>query len=270
LIIWDEYEYGETLYHRCRVNSNKWQLKELKALIFYMLENNFSSKDIREKLLEVCNDEIKYLSSKQRESVFNKLISQCKSSKTIRNIKIDVYKTELDNIRNIDNPDYEKCVFIMLIYKKWLDKVNELRNRKKSPYYEWFSLIKADIFKEAGLSKMNGLSKQSMLNYLYLNEYIKSDVKKLTKSDQRIENIEKKQMWSVPFIKYDGEVAFSIDDFRNVINQYINYRDGGFSKCGNCGILFSPTNNRQKYCADCRRAVNREKTKHRMRSTRNV
>jgi len=273
VIIWDEYKYGELLYNRKSVTTSKWQYKELRSLIYYLLENGVQSNGIRTVLLEVCNDEVKYLAPEQRDSLFNKLITQCKSSKMITGIEVVVYDTELKKIRELANDSYEKCVFVMLVYKKWLDKVKDLQgfdSQKKTPYYDWFAMIKADIFKEAKLAKMNSKAKQLMMTYLYENGFILSEVKKLTRGDRSMEKVEKKQMWSLPFMAAEGDAALKITNYADITEQYLNHVYGGFRGCKCCEKLFTPSNNRQIYCPECKTEVNREKTKARISGTRNV
>ena len=79
MIIWDEIKYGETIYNNGEIKTKKWQYKELKCLIKFMRDRGYKPKDIKEKLNQCCQDDIKYLTSEQKKNIFNRLITKCKS-----------------------------------------------------------------------------------------------------------------------------------------------------------------------------------------------
>jgi hypothetical protein len=74
MIIWNNYEYGKKIYEDKSVKTKKWQYKELKTLILYMLLNDKPPKEIREALEECCQDDIKYLRDKQKKPFLTKLL----------------------------------------------------------------------------------------------------------------------------------------------------------------------------------------------------
>ena len=78
MIIWNNYEYGKKIYEEKSVKTKKYQYKELKTLVLYMILNDKPPKEIRAALEECCQDDIKYLREKQKKVIFNKIIAQTK------------------------------------------------------------------------------------------------------------------------------------------------------------------------------------------------
>lgn len=243
------------------IQTKKWQYKELKCLIKYMLKNNINNKDIREKLKDCCQDDIRYLKEKQKNNIFNKLIQQCKTKKDesidiIQDKKITIYKSEIEKIKELKNINLEKIIFVLLVYNKWLNDMT------------WFSMIKNDLIKESKLSNVNSFNQQKILCDLVQLEYIKSEVKKVDNKHRKKEKDIKKQMWNIPFIQNNGDIAFEFDNYINFVFRYLDYVYNGYFECKKCGGMFKQNNNKQKYCNSCGKIIDTEKAKERMKNIR--
>ena len=248
MIIWNNYEYGQKSYEDKSVKTKKWQCKELKTLILYMLLNDKPPKEIREALAECCQDDIKYLQEEQKMVIFNRLINQVKrkvpnkdemcKEKYIKSREITIYAEEIDAIKALNDKNLEQVAFVLLVYCKWLNNL------------KWFNMSKADIFREAKLGNLNSCSQQALLSKLIKLEYLKSDVmkdnRKYYKSCGKVQ-----QMWSINYLVQDGEIAFVINDYNNFIYKYLNYVYGGYFMCAKCGKIFKRSSNSQKYCKGC-------------------
>lgn len=234
MIIWDEYKYGKNIYESSNVKTKKWQLVELKCLIKYLLENKYNPKDIRVALFNCCQEDLKYLPEKYRNNIFNKLIQQCKKSKIIKNKEIIIYNDEMDIIKSIDDLNKEKVLFVLLVYNKWLNN------------HEWFSMVKRDIFKTAKIN-LNSKVQQNILFDLLQKGFLKSEVRKIAKGSKK----NKQQMWNLSYLRQDGDIAFVLSDYDNLIYRYLNYFYEGYFECITCKHIFKKNNNKQKYCYDC-------------------
>lgn len=269
MIIWDEYKTGEDIFKRDTVQTTKWQYKELKCLVKYMLINNKSTKEIRDKLEKCCGDDIKYLKQSQKNMVFNKLIQQCKkanvsqeninnksnynnnsniiqcenkkySIEIVKDRNIDIYKSEMDMIMKINDIKLEKIMFVLLVYAKWLNNA------------EWFAIMKADLFKEAKLNSVNSKVQQEILCKLIELGFVESSVKKMGGKFYKGKD-QKKQMWHIPFISNanNDTVEISFSNYTNFVWRYENYINKGYFECKKCGGVFKQTKNVNKYCKSC-------------------
>lgn len=244
MIIWDEYKYGEQVFIDGLVKTKKWQYKELKCLVKFMLKNENTSKAIRDKLKECCQDDIRYLKEKQRNNIFNKIIQQCrselKSDKIIMDRKTTIYLSEINEIKKLNNINLEKIMFVLLVYSKWLDDM------------KWFSIIKNDLSKEAKISNVNSINQQKMLCDLFQLGYLKSEVKKVENKYRKKEKDIKKHMWNIPLLQTDGKIAFEFNNYTNFVFRYLNYVYGGYFECKECKGMFKQNKKRNLiYCKEC-------------------
>ena len=241
MIIWDEFKYGETIYKTQQVKTRKWQYKELGCLVKYLLSIDKKPKEIREILENCCQDDIKYLKTNQKRSIFDKIISKAKREKFIRDVTITVYQSEIDMIKKLNNKNLEKIMFVLLVYDKWLDNMN------------WFSLMRQDISREAKIGTINAYKQQELVQQLYELGYLKSDVKVLRNKHSKSGEL-KRQMWNIPFIQEEGDIAFQFNNYINVVNRYLNYVYGGFFECKRCGGMFKHNKWDNKiYCDECKK-----------------
>lgn len=251
MIIWNNYEYGKKIYEDKSVKTKKWQYKELKTLILYMLLNDKQPKEIREALEECCQDDIKYLREEQKMTIFNKIIAQVKrelpqkseivKEKYIKSKEITIFVEEIDKIKFLDDVNTEKVAFALLVYCKWIGNT------------EWFTMSKADIVRAAKIGNLNSVAQQKVLTGLVANGYIKSDVRKANRKHCRGLSGNEQQMWSISYSAKDGEKAFIIDDYENVVYHYLNYVYGGYFVCAGCGKILKRSSNAQRYCKSCAR-----------------
>ena len=244
MIIWDEYKYGEQVFIDGLVKTKKWQYKELKCLVKFMLKNESTPKVIRDKLKECCQDDIRYLKEKQRNNIFNKIIQQCKtelkSNKMIIDKKITIYQSEINELKKINNVDSEKVMFVLLVYSKWLDNM------------KWFSIIKNDLNKEAKINNINSINQQKILCDLFQAGYLKSEVKKVDNKHRKKEKDIKKQMWNIPILQTEGEIAFEFNNYTNFVFRYLNYVYSGYFECEKCKGMFKQNKkNNLVYCREC-------------------
>lgn len=251
LIIWDEYKYGEYVCAN-QVTTAKWQYKELKCVVKYMLENGHRLKDIRDRLGVCCQEGLKYLYEEQRIKIFNRIIQQARRENIVKNKKITVYESEIEIIKSLENINLEKTIFILLIYSKWLDNI------------EWFALMRADIYKEAKLGKLNSVNKQKLLTELCSSGLLVSDVKRVKSGRSK----DKSQMWNIPFLQDSGEIAFEFDNYINVVYRYLNYVYGGFFECNGCGGMFEKNSPNKTSCNECAKIKRREYNKLKKREYR--
>ena len=256
MIIWNNYEYGKKIYEEKSVRTKKWQYKELRTLVLYMVLNGKQPKEIREVLEECCQDDIKYLRENQKKTIFNKIITQTKQElpkkdeiikeKYIKSKEITIFVDEIDKIKAICDQNMEKVAFTLLVYCKWLNNLT------------WFTMPKADISREAKIRNLNSTDQQSILTRLVSGQYVKSDVRKANRRHCRGSGSNEQQMWSLNYLSQDGDVAFTISDYDDFVYRYLDYVYGGYFTCAGCGKIFKQNKNVQKYCKPCSRKIKLE------------
>lgn len=260
MIIWNNYEYGKKVYEEKSVRTKKWQYKELRTLVLYMVLNGKQPKEIREVLEECCQDDIKYLRENQKKTIFNKIITQTKQElpkkdeiikeKYIKSKEITIFVDEINQIKALCDQNLEKVAFVLLVYCKWLDNLT------------WFTMSKADISKEAKTRNLNSADQQRILTRLVASQYIKSDVRKAKRKHCRSFGGNEQQMWSLTYLSQEGDVAFTISDYENFVYRYLDYVYGGYFICPVCGKIFKQNKqNNLVYCNKCSKKVKSERDK---------
>ena len=240
MIIWDEYKYGENIYKTHQVKTRKWQYKELSCLVKYLISMGKKPKEIRDVLEICCQDDIKYLKANQKRSIFDKIIGKAKREKIVKGVTITIYQPEIDTIKKLNDVNLEKIAFVLLVYDKWLNNM------------EWFSLMRQDISREAKIGKINSYKQQELIQKLYGLGYLKSDVKVVKNQYSKSSEL-KRQMWNIPFIQKEGDVAFQFNNYINIVFRYLNYVYGGFFECKECGGMFNQNKQCNKiYCDKCK------------------
>ena len=240
MIIWDEYQYGEEIFNSKKLKTKKYEYKELKCLIKFMLEDGYKLVEIRNRLYEICNDDLRYITDKQRKLVFNKLIQQSQTEIIIHDKRITIYKKEIEGIQKLNNINLEKLIFIMLVYCKWLNNI------------EWFFVLNIDLIISAKLTNFNSKLQQELFFQACNSGLIHSDIKKVKSNGYGIKN-GIKQMWNITFLQDDGDVAFEFNNYINVVYRYLAYINNGigYFECKNCGGIFIQESNRHQRCNKC-------------------
>lgn len=163
---------------------------------------------------------------------------------------IEITKSEIDTIREMNDIKYEKLLFTILCYAKLYNKISDKNNG-------WVNADIKELFRVARVTVRYRNDK-----FLYLND-LESDG--LISFSNKNDNLNLR----VNFIN-DDEVVLKIDDFRELGYEYLNYiQKGNFTRCQICGKLIEVTGNKKKYCDECAKEVEKNNAKLRKRKQRN-
>lgn len=163
---------------------------------------------------------------------------------------IPIYQKEIDRISTLKNDREKKFLFTVYAIARYMN-CNGWTNKKTS---EGLS----EIFKLANIGLTQD-KKDEMLYKLFSNGYI-SMGKKIDNLNIRVELEDGSE----------SEIAYKIIKFENIGNQYIGNFKKGYKQCRSCGKKIKDTGNRKMYCSECAKKINRDKTKLRMKTLRNV
>ena len=188
--------------------------------------------------------------SKWEKKIKNVVASVFKKGKfDLVNIKeVIIYKNELEKIREINNLRLEKLAFVLLVCAK-------IYNQMNNTDLNWVNTNLKDIFSDTNMAVSK--KDQSLMIYrLNVLQY-------LTYPD----NIQSTNI-KVMYCNSNGEEVIRIDDFRNYVFYYLKWIGETVENCEECGVLFLPTSNRNKYCKTCWKEINKEQTRQRVEKHR--
>lgn len=168
------------------------------------------------------------------ENMTNK-INREKNFDLLNITSIEITEKELNTIKDLNQEKYEKLAFVLLVYAKIYNLIN---NNEKN----WVNEEHKYIFSDAKIAiKVNDQGK--MINELYKMGLVKPSL------------IVDRTNIKVNFVDKESPVVLVITDFRSYIYEYLRWKGKNIDSCDECGILFIPSNNRQKYCKDCWKKV---------------
>jgi hypothetical protein len=225
----------------------------LKALMkHYYCKEGMTDKDkLKEQLIYFMKESYDgFIRSKWETCITNmvksffKDISRYKIEVKMVDIKeITITTKELEIISALDDLILEKIAFVMLVYAKISNKI---MNNSEG----WINKNSSVICKEAKVNS-KGNDKLKALNKLYNLEYI----------TQR--NKTDKTNFKINYINDDSDIEIVINDFNNVIYEYILWKNKELIACENCGKPIKVTYNKKKYCSGCAKEIERINHKER-------
>ena len=163
----------------------------------------------------------------------NKCINDVKKYK-IKNIdSIKITKSEMDKIKSLNDIKKEKIAFVILALAKYF---NAAYDNKKDNFYAKTS----EIFKFARVS-IPVKERDYYLRFAYEDGILKPNYS--------IGN----NAYTAAFVSHnDDEVVLELNesDYLEIAYTYLNYKNGGYKRCKECGRLFkfSSSKPNEQYC----------------------
>jgi len=155
--------------------------------------------------------------------------------------KVEIYQEELEIIKDINNLRLEKLAFILLVYSKIYNQMNKNDSN-------WVNSSLKDIFSD---TKMAVSTKEQGL---MINKLGGMGVVEVSKKVD-CTNIK------VLFTKSNGDVAFEVNDFRDIVFYYLKWIGEDISNCDECARLIKVNSNRQKFCPTCWKEIREQQNK---------
>ncbi|WP_425203626.1 hypothetical protein [Priestia megaterium] len=266
-----EFKYDEKSQAEKIINegfSSNHLTGELKVLAKYFKYLGQKPKEREESLYEVCK---KHLADFNKVSYFRRInaalnYAKKKDSELIVVESVSVYKSELDYIDNSDIPHYyKKVVFTLLILSRLGKQVQEIRDASKVNG-EFFFGGNQRNYQELKLSSKT--PQQSKRNKIKGIHDIIGDLDKEGIIEIRGRGYIR---LSFAYSLLPDELAFDVTTFDDIGYYYdLHTGENKIKKCEECGSFIKVSGKHKKYCGDCAVAINKEKTKKRMREKRNV
>lgn len=162
--------------------------------------------------------------------------------KLIQIDSIPITQLEIDICKSMDTPVKERLMFTLFVMAKFYHMANP-KNQG------WVNIPDGTLFKLANIS-VNSKRQSLMLNELMQDEYVEFA--------NTIDNTSIK----VTFMDFDSPAVMTVDDLRNIGNQYRRFCGEPYMTCENCGLTVRRKTNNQKYCKECAKKINIQKASY--------
>lgn len=213
--------------------------------------NNTDKKD--DEINKILHELLKSMSDfyvwEMNNSYVDKVIRNAKTLKMIDISHIDIYESEIEQIRKVKDLTKEKVLFSYLIHAKIRYLMNENTNG-------WVVDSSKDVFEAVGL-KYTLQRREKIVSELISLGYLTP-----SKSIKKISN-------QVNFISLTGKLFYRIEKFKQLGIQYEKIM--GISdviECEKCGDLVRKKGKNMRFCKSCAEKSNVEKTRIRVEKHR--
>nr|DAG31330.1 MAG TPA: hypothetical protein [Caudoviricetes sp.] len=252
MLIFDEKKYAKNIVDNKRYETIKTQGRERCILVRYLTSLGYSVDDIKKMLSEIPMAGGEYLSAKDKDVIFSKIIAKANEYEFVTDKTIKIYKSELEEIAKVEDEHARHLLFIYLVYYKWASTISYLQFYSKKNDITMVIENNNDIWKLAGLSKLRVADRYRLCNLLF------------NKGLYRVDNFKSHNYIYIPFSVDEGDVALEISNFDNLLGELLMIESPTeYKRCVVCGKVIRKTRSPKKYCSDCAYQENLRKTKER-------
>lgn len=250
MLIFDEKEYAKSLLDNNSYNTIKSQGKERCIIVRYLTSLGKSQNEIKKILNSMPMSGGEYLSNKEKDLIFSRIINKANEYEFITNKEVYIYQSELDIITSLDNENLKGLLFAYLVYYKWAVQIKHLKFYSRKNNIDMVIENNNDIWKLAGISKLRLSDRYMLCNILF------------NKGLYKVDNFKAHNYIYLPFVEKDGKPVMTIKNFNNVIGELLIYEyPEQYKRCCICNIVFKKTRSPKKYCTSCAKSENIRKTK---------
>lgn len=234
-------EYNEISYAKKMLDSgfltNK-RMYELNILAKYFFYLGYKPKEVQERVVDFCNN---YFDSFSEAKYFDKIQSILNNARKMPIIEvgtIQITEKEVEFINSIKEPfKFNDVLFCLLVIKKIREKLGQ------QPYLNC---------KYTKFTKSCGLSSPKVLYPLLRRLEQLGFIRVCRNSNLEI-------LFNVD--ASNSPTVIEVNDFGNIYAYYHNYLGKGrYVECSSCGKMVRVKGNRRKYCNECARIINIQKT----------
>ena len=174
------------------------------------------------------------------EKIIDQAVKECNKHKLHQVDSIGITRKEMETIRTLRSNIKERLMFTLLCLAKYRNAIYPKNNawvNYELPHV--YRLANIDLSKRKKMLALNSLYEAGMINF-----------------GRNVDNTNVR----VRIISEDPEIAVTIDDFRNLGNQYMRLFSDNYMTCGECGIVIRRANNKHRLCKKCAEEMNRINT----------
>ena len=236
-IILNEKLYAEQLISGSSLEKNPYQALSILAR-YYCHVKGYTRKKIVDQLNLYLYDNY-FVENYERtkwEDIIEKVAKNAKRCPLKEANGVSITYAEMDTIDVLPGIALRKLAFTILC----LAKLGNLRNPKNNG---WVNVSSKDVFDLANIN-CRSVEREVKIGTLYKNGMLEFPL--------RNDNLS----YRVTFINNDSDEVLFVDDFRELGYWYMNYHNGGYTKCRECGILMrntssSDADSKRQYCKKC-------------------
>lgn len=244
MLIFDEKKYAKNLLKKKEFQTYRQKDIERYILIRYLASEGMSSDDIRKELEKFPFIGCEYLDKKDTDIIYNKIIDRALSCSLVTGIEINVYKSEIDIINSVEDENARNLLFTLLVYYKWAINQSYLYFYSKHNDVKMVMTNDLDIWKYANIMKLRVAERYKLCNQLILKNLYVED------------NFKSNNYFYLPFLVEDGEIAFTINNYDNILGELYIYNDPEhYKRCSECGVVIKKTRSPKKYCDSCAKEI---------------
>nr|DAR68940.1 MAG TPA: RNA polymerase subunit [Caudoviricetes sp.] len=216
-------------------NKRMYELNILAKYFFYL---GYKPKEVQERVVDFCNN---YFDSFSEAKYFDKIQSILNNARKMPIIEvgtIQITEKEVEFINSIKEPfKFNDVLFCLLVIKKIREKLGQ------QPYLNC---------KYTKFTKSCGLSSPKVLYPLLRRLEQLGFIRVCRNSNLEI-------LFNVD--ASNSPTVIEVNDFDNIYAYYHNYLGKGrYVECSSCGKMVRVKGNRRKYCNECARIINIQKT----------
>lgn len=173
---------------------------------------------------------------------------------------ISISKKEIDTLKKINNNKDKKLLFIILVFSKALKKGSVKRNKSNLKTSDNYYIHYNNFLDIIRLSKLTNTSEVDLADILYKYKYLFTFYKP------------ERELIRLEFVDKNPKEKTIMSDLNDVSRYYSIFfeKQKQDSFCAKCGIKIIKNSNKQKYCIECAKIVDREQHKEHMREVRSV
>ena len=231
IIILNEVEYAKGLLDGHVKNKNPYLYIPLLSR-YYRQTLNYAPKKTVCLLTEFMKENYINYNPVKWSPFIDSCVKRAKKTSLSEIQSIGITEKELSIVQSARNNTIAKVMFTLLCIAKYF-------NTRKDTNNSWTNIASKDIFKMANVS--TSIEKQDAV----ISELYQSNLVGMT---NKVDNLNTR----VLFVDTGTEYVMNISDFRNLGNEYMNWKYGGYFRCAECGALKRQNKyGNRVYCNEC-------------------
>ena len=206
----------------------------------------YGSAKAKTELIKFCNENSDNFNVITNSNLVNDVVRIAEKNRFKKVDSVQITVGEIDKIKSIRNFEYQKVLFVLLVFAKALKFTFTKTNKKASGRVPIGYYVSNGFLPK--IKKISGI-RASKKNFLFLLHELSNE--SLIESTY-FDSIR------VLFVQEKGIQAITVDDFDNIVEFYIKYCGGELYYCSNCDSENKKIGNKKDLCNDCRTEKRKE------------
>lgn len=220
----------------------------LRAIVRYLHSIGKDKEEIRQEIEEFMSKNFpNYISGKWDESLDMLVNANTKDNIKMNKIEcVNITEKELEYINGLNDIRLERVAFVILVYYK----IKRQISNSASPD-AWINFKNSEVFKDA---KVRITTNEQSLMLHKLKNLGGIETCKIVGNSSR----------KILYINEESPTVIQIDDFREIVLNYLKWKGEPIKRCIECGVLFKSTQTKGRprtMCTGCQKDKDKLKKK---------